>query len=247
MFDFFSRSKPIFEDYSFLGVDFHAHWLPGLDDGAPDMETTLVMLRKFETLGFTQLTASPHIMVDMYKNTGPGIRAKLREVQKSVGANGPALQLDAAAEYMLDEGFGPQLDQHGLLPIADKYVLVEFGFYAAPFNLTEIMFRILTAGFQPIIAHPERYRYYNKDSSVLRTLHDRGVKLQVNLLSLVGHYGKRAQELAEKLIEGGLVDYLGTDAHTPEHLDKLTELFHDRKAGNLLQAFSFKNKELLSA
>ncbi len=186
-------------------------------------------------------------MVDMYTNTPRLIKKQLAAVIKSSEAANINLTLAAAAEYMLDEGFGDLLENNTLLPIGDNRVLIEFGFYASPFNLDELVFQIQAAGLQPIIAHPERYRYYFRDITDLRNLHKRGSSLQINLLSLGGYYGKRVAALARQLLENNLVDYLGTDAHSIDHLQKIEALLNDRKVCKLIQSHQFKNHELLSA
>lgn len=247
MFGWFSTSTPVYEDYAFLEVDFHAHWLPGIDDGAPDMAHTLDMLRRYEALGFRKLVASPHVMVDMYQNTPTIINSKLDEVRRAATEAGIGLELEAAAEYLLDEGFEKHIDHYGLLPIFDKYVLIEFGFYSPPLNLEQTLFQVQTAGYRPIIAHPERYAYYHGKENLLKRLRDKGILFQVNLLSLIGHYGGPVQRAAIALIDGGIVHYLGTDAHSTDHLDKLKPLLRDRKAGKVLDGNDFLNSEMISA
>ena len=249
MFDFLRRSSPPAgpPNYAFLGVDFHAHWLPGIDDGAPDMETSLVMLRTFEELGFTRLVASPHIMVDYYRNTPSIIEQKLGEVRQAAAAAGIGLQLGAAAEYMLDEGFEHHLNTLGLLTFGNRQVLVEFGFYTLPVNLDHLLFQLQTAGYRPVIAHPERYAYWHGKLDRWVALHSKGLSLQVNLLSLIGYYGSSVRAAAFELIERGLVSYLGSDAHTVEHLLKAKKVLEDRKVRKVLHDTTFRNERMTEA
>ncbi|WP_157974606.1 tyrosine-protein phosphatase [Lewinella sp. IMCC34183] len=245
MFDWLRRQPVGPEDYTFLGTDMHAHWLPGIDDGAKTVAESLQMLRRYEELGFTRLVATPHIMQEFYPNTSVEINGALEQVRQAARAEGISLKLDAAAEYMIDEFFEDHRDQYGLLALpGTKKVLIEFGFYSPPINLGQVIFRLQSQGYQPIIAHPERYAYYHKDPTSLYEMHARGLKLQVNLLSLAGHYGKSVKQMGQDLITGGYVTYLGSDAHSLHHLDKMADLLKDRKVGRLLSGTDFDNVHL---
>ena len=248
MFDWLRRSKPSLTDFGFLDVDMHAHWLPGIDDGAKDMDECLHMLRAFAELGYSTLVATPHIMMDYYRNTPDIILGKLEEVRKAATVAGINLNLYAAAEYLLDEGFEEHLERGELLLMPDgRSVLIEFGFFSRPINLDAILFRIHIAGYIPILAHPERYTYLHGNYAFLESLREKGVKLQVNVLSLVGHHGKNVQKSATGLINGGMITYVGTDGHNLQHLQQARQLLTDRKAGLLLESSSFSNQELIPA
>ena len=241
MFGFLRSKSDSLVDYGFLKTDMHAHWLPGIDDGARDIEQSLVMIRGMKDLGYERLIATPHVMSEYYPNTPSIIMSKLAEVRAACDEANIDITLDAAAEYMVDDTFESHIDQYGLLPIADKQVLVEFGFYFAPMDARGILFRLQTGGYEPILAHPERYPYYHDDISVLKKFKDQGITLQVNILSLLGHYGKKAQTVAVQLIDAGMVNLLGTDAHRIEHIEKLGTLFKNRKIKRLIERSSFDN------
>ena len=209
-----------------LGADMHSHLLPGLDDGAETLAHSLDLLRALRDLGFRKLIITPHIMGDYYKNTPEGIRAALHLLREAAaGAGLDDVELNCAAEYYLDEFFGRKLaDGTEMLTFgADKrYLLFETSYMNEPLNLYEIIFALKAQGYTPVLAHPERYTYlYGRFAEIEKLRRDHGVLLQVNLNSLAGYYSPAAKKVAEKLVDGGLVDFVGTDTHHLRHTDTL--------------------------
>ena len=229
MFGFLRRRKPGIGTLAALGTDMHAHWLPGLDDGAPTMEDSLLLIRELTALGYQKLIATPHVMADLYRNSSADIRERLAATRQAVTAAGITVDLDAAAEYLIDEGFTAKIEGRDLLTLPGNHVLVEYSFVSPPPSVEGVYFKLQSAGYVPILAHPERYRYYHNDFAAYRKLVERGVKLQVNLLSLTGYYGQSVKQVALQLIEQGLVSILGTDAHHPGHLEELRKLVGNGK------------------
>ena len=231
-------------DFQTLHTDLHAHLLPGLDDGPATMEEALDLIRGLVDLGYRRLIATPHVMSDLYPNTIVDIENKHQQVQRGLRQAGIDVQLGVAAEYLLDEGFSELLESDRLLPLPGRRLLVEFGFIAAPPNLHQLLFRLQTKGWRPVIAHPERYDYYHGDLAAFRKLRERGCRFQVNLLSLTGYYGGDVQRCAERLLRAGLVDYLGTDAHHQRHLERLREGVESGKLGKVVGKYGFLNAQL---
>ena len=205
-----------------LLVDMHSHLLPGLDDGAETIEDSLDLLRELRTLGFKKLIMTPHIMGDFYKNTPVGIRAALHELRAAAEAAGLGdVSLECAAEYYLDEWLGQKLaDGTELLSFGAerRYLLFETSYMNEPFNLQATIFELKAAGYRPVLAHPERYTYYYGRFAEIRKLRlEHGVLLQLNLNSLAGYYSPAARQVAEQMIDEGLVDFVGTDTHHLRH------------------------------
>jgi tyrosine-protein phosphatase YwqE len=243
---FFWRKKNTeIADLSWLGADMHAHLLPGIDDGAPDIETSIQMIRGLADLGYQKLIATPHILGDIYPNTPEIIREKLSEVQTALQEQGIPVVLDAAAEYFIDDHFEELLRQKApLLTLKDNFVLVEFSMVTAPYELQQVFFEMQIQDYQPVLAHPERYIYLDRRREIFDTLKDSGCLFQLNMLSLTGHYGRSVKELAEYLLEKGYYNFLGTDLHHPRHLALLQKL----AVTPSLQAFRdypLMNKKLL--
>jgi len=207
-----------------LETDYHAHWLPGVDDGSKDMETTLSMIAAFAALGYQKLVATPHIMADLYPNQPHDIRSSLNEVRAAAKSSGLNIQLEAAAEYMLDEGFYQHLESGEILCIKDNLVLVEQSMLQPMPGIDEKIFAMQIKGYQPVLAHPERYGFmFTKRLDHYKKYKDMGCLFQLNILSLTGYYGKPVAQTANQLIRAGYYDLAGSDAHHLKHLDKLSD------------------------
>ncbi|HET9502369.1 MAG TPA: CpsB/CapC family capsule biosynthesis tyrosine phosphatase [Hymenobacter sp.] len=205
-----------------LHTDMHSHLLPGLDDGAETVAHSLELLRELRELGFRKLVMTPHVMGDFYKNTPEGIRAALDELRTAAAAAGlDDVQLECAAEYYLDEWLGQKLEAGTeLLTFGGerRYLLFETSYMNEPFNLQATIFGLKAAGYQPVLAHPERYTYfYGRLAEVRKLREEYGVLLQLNLNSLAGYYSPAARRVAEQLIDERLIDFVGTDTHHLRH------------------------------
>lgn len=218
MFSLFKKRVALAVDFSGLRTDMHSHLLPGIDDGAPDVATSLALKKGLEDLGYQHFITTPHVMGDMYKNTPATIGAALQQVQQQPGKKNTR----AAAEYLIDENFdGLVAGKEPLLTITGNKVLVEFSFVSPPLDLKGNLFNLQIKGYQPIIAHPERYAYLVNNKKVYDEFKSIGCLLQVNLLSFTGYYGKTQQELAQYLLSKKYIDLLGTDLHHDRHLHAL--------------------------
>ncbi|MDB5233557.1 MAG: capsular biosynthesis protein [Hymenobacter sp.] len=221
-----TTTRAVLPPFEGLVADMHSHLLPGLDDGAETVEHSLALLRELRSLGFRKLIMTPHIMGDFYKNTPEGIRAALHLLREAASAAGLGdVEMDCAAEYYLDEFLGRKLaDGTEMLTFggAKRYLLFETSYMNEPLNLYEIVFELKAQGYMPVLAHPERYTYlYGRFADIEKLRRDHGVLLQVNLNSLAGYYSPAAKKVAEQLIDGGLVDFVGTDTHHLRHTDTL--------------------------
>src|SRR5436190_12546734 len=162
MFKLFSQSKSekAKVDLSELKTDLHSHLIPGIDDGSPDMETSLKLIKGMIGFGYKKLITTPHIMWDMYQNTREIILEKLEELRAAVKAEGLDIEIKAAAEYFIDDHVEGLLKRkEPLLTISGSMVLVEFSMAHHLFSLKEILFEMQMSGYQPVVAHPERYMY----------------------------------------------------------------------------------------
>ena len=205
----------------------HSHLLPGLDDGVRSLEEVGVIVERLKAYGYTKAITTPHIMNDSYRNTPEGIRAKLNEVKAFLAAAHPDFELEAAAEYYLDEMLMQRLAQkEELVTFGNSYLLFETNYLTEPYVLREFIFNATTQGYQLVLAHPERYHFMTLEKA--EDLIDRGVLLQLNLLSLSGFYGKPVQKMADRLIERQWVHLLGSDCHHPDHARALEAVIHTR-------------------
>lgn len=235
MFSFFQK-KYFLKDYLENFVDIHNHVLPGIDDGAADIKTSFVLLEHFKQLGITSLIATPHIMNDYYPNTPEIIQKTYELLRTELDETGNReIQIKAAAEYMMDQAFLELLENEELLCLRDKMVLVEMSYFQPPIHLNEILFQLQTRQYKPVLAHPERYAFFHSKSlEKYSGLKGRGCLFQLNVLSIVGHYGKNMQAIAFRLLEEGMIDYVGTDTHQIRHLEKLSTSRVSRKQLDLI-------------
>lgn len=219
-----------------LSVDIHSHLLPGIDDGAPTIDHSIGMIRKFHELGYQKLIFTPHVMSGVYDNTTAIIREKLEEVRATVQAMGIEMELEASAEYYFDETLFDRIRDKDLLPFNGNHILFELSFRTEPQQLDELIFQLSSSGYQPIIAHFERYAYYHGSTEVARSLKERGCMIQVNLNSFTGHYGPEVKKQALRLLQDGLIDIAGSDCHRIEHLQLLQHHLHQDAFHALLEA-----------
>lgn len=245
MFKLFSKPSQSKPDYSMIGVDMHSHLLPGIDDGSPDIETSLKLIRGMMELGFTKFITTPHIMWDMYRNDRDIILAKLELVREAVQKEGLAVEINAAAEYFLDDHVaGLVKNNEPLLTVSGNLVLTEFSMAYPSHSLKDVLFDMQMQGYQPIIAHPERYIYLEQNKEFYEELKDIGCLFQLNILSLAGYYGKTVQELAQYLLKKGQYDLVGTDLHSFRHLDALQNPSLSAPLQKLMDSGKIKNKGL---
>lgn len=222
MFSFFRKSASDDVDLSGLVCDMHSHLIPGIDDGAKDMEDSIRLIRGLVDMGYRKLITTTHISGDFYPNTPEIIGEGLRAVQAELAKQNIDVELHAAAEYLIDDHFIRLLESgNPLQTLKNNLILVELSFAVPAINLKEILFEVQLKGYQPVLAHPERYLYFGADKIWYDRLRDAGCYLQLNLLSIRGYYGKASQELAQYLIKKQYVDLLGTDLHHERHLASL--------------------------
>lgn len=210
----------------------HSHLLPGIDDGAKNAEDSLDLINRLQDLGFRKLITTPHIMSDYYGNTGETVTRSYEMFMTVLKERQITIAFECAAEYYLDEQvYAMVSNKENLLTFGHNYFLFETNVISEPLQLREFIFSLTSQGYRPVMAHPERYQYMTMEKA--EDLHYRGVLLQVNTLSLIGYYGPPIQRIAEKLIDKGWVDLLGTDCHNTDQaawLRKAVRTKYYRKA-----------------
>lgn len=227
MFSFFKNKSaaadPPFSLASFES-DWHCHLLPGIDDGAQNVEQSLEMLQAYVKLGIKKIIATPHVRADYFKNTQSSIREAQQKVQDLITTHCLPLELEASAEYFADENFLQLIDNEQLLSIENQYVLFEFSMQSPCLWSAKLIEKLQKKGFTPLLAHPERYRYWHSKPKEWQNLKNQGVCFQLNLLSLAGQYGTAERRAAQQLLDADYIDAVGSDAHGPRHLQKMNDL-----------------------
>jgi protein-tyrosine phosphatase len=202
-------------------TDIHSHLVPGIDDGSQSLEESIELIRELHQLGYRKIITTPHIMGDHYRNNIPIIREGLEKLREEVDKQGIDVKLEAASEYYIDDHFMSLLEKKEILSFGDNYVLVETN----AINYTELIrnafWQMGLNGYKPVFAHPERYVYLWNDFDRYHEFKDMGIHLQINLVSLSGFYSPQVKEIAERLIDANLVDFVGTDTHEMRYVEAL--------------------------
>jgi protein-tyrosine phosphatase len=230
-----------------LKADMHSHIVPGIDDGSKNLEESLALLQSLEKMGYTHVITTPHVYKEHYWNTREGILKGYRHVNSNLHSRKIRLHFRAAAEYYLDEHFEALLARDEILTLPGNYLLFEMSFYGPYPALNKALFDMTVKGYRPILAHPERYTYYHGASfSIFEKLREQGCLFQANMLSFNENYGPDVHKQALKMLDAGLIDFLGTDAHNQKYINELEDFRRSRLCHRILEKYEFKNSELAS-
>ena len=226
MLNFFkTKNKPGLEQ---LNTDMHSHLIPGIDDGVQSLEEVLAIVKKFQSFGYKKIITTPHIAQEMYPNKPADILKGLNDVKSYLKNNNINIEIEAAAEYYLDDNFYSRIDDNDFLTFGNQYILIETSFLNEPFFLKDAIFKLNANGLNPVLAHPERYIYLQNSPGYLKEISNMNILFQVNLNSLAGIYGKAVQKFSEWIVEQHLVHFLGTDCHTYDQLGSLETIKHNK-------------------
>ena len=226
-------------------VDIHSHLIPNIDDGSQSLDQSLSMVRQLIDLGYKKLITTPHVHPN-YPNTTQIILDGYKRLQKELVKNQLEIELEVAAEYYVDESFIQKVkDGVPILSFGDKFVLVETSFLNKPIHFESAIFDLMSAGYHPILAHPERYRFLEGRIDWLEELKSMGVLFQVTLGSIGGYYGSKPEEISKLLLKKRMVDFLGSDLHKEKHLLFLKKGLYNNLVQKGIKNTYFKNLQLL--
>ena len=212
------KSKPTLKELIPDGfVDIHSHILPGIDDGAKDIEESILLIEKMKGLGFSKIIATPHTYPGIYDNTNISIKNSHDKISKRIDSD---VEVSFASEYMLDKQLIEKAEEKKLLCIKKNYILVEMSYVSPPKYLHDILFKLQINGYAPILAHPERYTYFFENITDFKKLKDLGCEFQLNLLSTTNHYGREISKLTDYLLKNNMYEYVGSDIHNLNHVNK---------------------------
>ena len=242
----FRKSEKLIDpvDLSVLRVDIHSHFIPGIDDGAQNMEESLELLREMKALGFSKVITTPHVMSDYYRNTPEIIISGRDGLRKAAEAEGIEIEIDCAAEYYLDADLMGKIKAKELLTFGDNYVLFELPFLSEPPNLAEVVFEMQLAGYKPVLAHPERYAFWHMQFDKCQQIFDKGVILQLNINSVTGHYSPEVKAISKKLIDAQLIGLLGSDCHHIRHVGLMKQACKHQPLHQLIHSGQLLNAKL---
>ena len=223
IFSIFKKKYSPQSSLDFIQTDMHDHVLPGVDDGAVDMEESIKMLSLYGELGWKKVVVTPHINEAYYPNRPEDLKRVFEKLKNQIDRQNIPVEVDLAAEYQTDALFKEHFQEDKLLCFKDNRVLIELPFFQPPLDWEQYFFDLQMKGFTPILAHAERYLYWKFDLEKFDTLQDRGVELQLNLSSIIGKYGPDVQSLAEQLIRREAYSWIATDAHSSNDLIQIAE------------------------
>jgi tyrosine-protein phosphatase YwqE len=229
-------------DLSVLHCDIHSHLLPGIDDGAQNLEESIALIRGLREMGYHKFVTTPHIFWDMYRNTPEIIRSRHSLLKEELARHHLDIEIEAAAEYYLDEHFEEYIEKKELLTFGQNYVLFELSFASEQPSFRRATFNMQLNGYKPVLAHPERYSYWHRNLSKYEELDAQGIMLQLNLSCLTDQYGKDVRKVAEWCIEHDLYSFVGTDCHHPGHI----ALGHEARTNPYLRKL-LRSEKLLNA
>ncbi|WP_350288786.1 CpsB/CapC family capsule biosynthesis tyrosine phosphatase [uncultured Croceitalea sp.] len=224
MLSFFTRKEYLVDHLNGF-IDIHNHILPGIDDGAKNVEESIQLIKAFREFGISKFICTPHIMHNYHDNTPKSINKSFTILKKELKTkNIDNIDIKYAAEHMIDENFEHLLDNNEVLTLNSNHILIEMSYLQPSINFNQSVEKIIKKGIFPVFAHPERYQYLNNDIKNYEKLKSQGLKFQLNLLSLGGYYGPDVKKAALQLLENNLYDFLGSDAHNMTHIQSLKSI-----------------------
>ncbi len=206
-------------DMQVLFADVHSHLIPGIDDGAQNMQQSIELISELKAMGYQKIITTPHIMYDYYKNSSKIILDGLKTLKSELKKQSIDIEVEAASEYYLDEHFMSLLEKDDILTFSENMVLFELSFINEPKLLHKAIFEMQVKGYRPVLAHVERYPYWHVNYDHFHALKDKGVLFQLNTNSLTEHYGPGVKKAAEYMVEQKMYDFVGSDCHHLNHVE----------------------------
>lgn len=240
-FSFSKSTQPV--DLSVLHTDMHSHLIPGIDDGADTMETSVQLIKGMVELGYKKLITTPHIQGEFYQNTPDVILSGLERLKRELKKQHIQVEIEAAAEYLIDEKFNEKIKNKELLTFGKNHVLVEMSYFNEYPHWKDDFFELQLSGYRIILAHPERYSYFFRNWRKYEELKDRGVLFQININSLAGYYSNEVKKIAEKLIESNMVDLVGSDMHNMNYMEALRKARYEKSLRELIDSGRLQNNQ----
>ena len=238
-------------------IDFHSHILPNVDDGSTSIEETNKLIKEAMQVGFTEIISTSHYIQGYYEFTCNERKEKLDIIQKEISTKDSLnLKLHLGSEIYFSPEIIELIEEKKASTINNtKYILFELPMNIKPLYVKEVVFNLIQNGYKPIIAHPERYCYVQKEIEYIEELSNMGVLFQANYGSIIGMYGNNAKKTLKKLLKKNLISFLGSDVHRvgqiypliPKILKKLNKLISSEQLEQLTTLNAQKvlnNKEL---
>ena len=223
-------------------IDFHTHILPNIDDGSRSIEETFNLIKEAKNVGFEAIISTSHYIEEYYETNAPEREVWINAIYENLQAKNIDINLYLGNEIYLSENIIKLLEEGKASTINDtSYVLFEMPLNAEPMNLYDVIYEMMQYKLVPILAHPERYSFVQKEPELIYDLIEKGILMQANFGSILGIYGEKAQMIVRKFFESNMIHFLGTDVHrqnsiypkVPEALVEITKIIGDEKVKEL--------------
>lgn len=231
-------------DLSVLKTDIHSHFIPKVDDGSKSMEESIYLLKQMEKFGYKKVITTPHVYYNSFSEGISILDEKLKELKRNAQFNGVKLEIEVSGEYLLDDDISERVNNKQIKTFGENYLLIEFPMNTEPMGYEKWLFYLQLAGFNLILAHPERFLYFYENKNKYVGLKDRGILFQMNIASLSGYYGNKVKEVAEYLINEGMIDLVGSDCHGQRHIDAIKHTLRSPLLKQLIDSGKLINYKL---
>ena len=215
-------------------TDIHSHIIFDVDDGSKSIEESLELLKMLKSVGFDNIIMTPHYIEDTeYCSYNPEKLEKLAILREEVKKHNIDINLYLGNEIFINDHIIDGISEGKIYPLNNsKYILFELPFHNQILGLADFVYEMKIAGYIPILAHPERYSYFQSNYDLVDELKEEGLLFQCNYASILGYYGKDAEKLIKYMLKNEYVDYLGTDIHHTskayviDHFKKIDKMFN---------------------
>ncbi|MFR2571390.1 MAG: tyrosine-protein phosphatase [Clostridia bacterium] len=231
-------------------IDFHSHILPNIDDGSRSIEETFNLIKEAEKAGFEAIISTSHYMENYYETDVPEREVWVKAILENLKTKNINTNLYLGNEIYFSDNIIELLEKRKASTINDtSYVLFELPLNAEPMNLYDIIYDMLQYKLVPILAHPERYSFVQKDPELIYDLIEKGVLIQSNYGSIIGQYGEKAQMIVKRFLESNMVHFLGSDVHRPNtiypQIPKILNIISDIIGEDKLEELTTINPQLV--
>lgn len=219
-------------------IDFHTHILPNIDDGSRSIEETFNLINEAKNVGFEAIISTSHYIEEYYETNAPEREVWINAIYENLQAKNIDIKLYLGNEIYISENIIKLLEDGKASTINDtSYVLFEMPLNAEPMNLYDVIYEMMQYKLVPILAHPERYSFVQKEPELIYDLIEKGVLMQANYGSILGIYGEKPQMIVKKFLESNMIHFLGTDVHrqntiypkVPEALVEIKQIVGEEK------------------
>ena len=202
-------------------IDFHSHIIPNIDDGSRSIEETFNLLKEAKEAGFESIILTSHYIENYYETNVPERDMWVKAISENLQNKGIDINLYLGNEiYMSDNMMQLLIDGKASTINNSCYVLFEMPLNVEPMNLYDVIYSLQENKLIPVLAHPERYKFIQKEPELVYDLIEKGVLMQANYGSILGQYGDKAEIIVRKFFESNMIHFLGSDVHRPNTIYK---------------------------